>query len=147
VDQGIGRALWFINGAEPAAVTAAVNRFAEDRRPDLWSGVGLAAAFAGGTSADGLAALRTCADEHWPQLGLGAVFANKGRILAGHVPEHTALAVQELAGLSVRDADEVADTTEATEASPGSGLEGPRYEQWRSRIRSRIADTTAHVTS
>jgi enediyne biosynthesis protein E2 len=144
VDQGIGRALWFINGADPAAVTAAVNRFAEVRRADLWSGVGLAAAFAGGTSPGGLAALRTLAEEHWPQLGLGAVFANKARILAGHVPEHSALAVRTLAGLSVRDADEVAD---ATEASPGSGHAEPRYEQWRGRIRSRIADTTAHVTS
>ena len=37
---------------------AAVGRFAPDRRPDLWSGVGLAATFAGGASADDLARLR-----------------------------------------------------------------------------------------
>ncbi len=46
-DQGVGRALWFIHGGVPENVAAAVERFAEDRRPDLWSGVGLAATFAG----------------------------------------------------------------------------------------------------
>src|SRR5215475_5665609 len=52
VDQGVGRALWFLHGADPAAVAAAVDRFAGARRPDLWSGVGLAATFAGGCPAD-----------------------------------------------------------------------------------------------
>src|SRR5439155_14621271 len=31
VDQGIGRALWFVNGADPNAAAACVATFAEDR--------------------------------------------------------------------------------------------------------------------
>jgi enediyne biosynthesis protein E3 len=42
-DQGLGRALWFFNGAYVDRAAACINRFAPDRRPDLWSGLGLAA--------------------------------------------------------------------------------------------------------
>jgi hypothetical protein len=139
VDQGIGRALWFINGADPTAAAAAVDRFAAERRPDLWSGVGLAATFAGGAQADGLAALREAAGDHWRQLGLGVVFAIKARNFAGHVPAHSALAAQVLAGLSVPDAVAIADRTEAeSNGSDGSPDDVPVYEQWRNRIRAHL---------
>jgi hypothetical protein len=139
VDQGIGRALWFTNGADPRAVAAAVDRFRAERRPDLWSGVGLAATFAGGCSPEGLATLREKSGEHWAQLALGVVFAIKGRDHAGHVPAHCELAAEVLAGLTVADAAAIADRTEAatdgTEVVPD---EVPRYEQWRSRIREQL---------
>jgi hypothetical protein len=137
VDQGIGRALWFINGADPVAVTAAVDRFAEERRPDLWSGVGLAATFAGGADAADLAALCDAAGEHWSQLGLGAVFAIKARDFAGHVPAHSTLATEVLTGLSVPDAIAIADRTEAEPAGPGP-VGQPLYELWRNRIRAQL---------
>jgi hypothetical protein len=135
VDQGIGRALWFIHGANPAAVVAAVDKFPAERRADLWSGVGLAATFAGGAPAEGLAAVRDAAGEHRAQLGLGVVFAIKARDFAGHVPAHSALAAQHLAGLTVAEAVAVADSTEAEPAVPGPE---PVYEQWRSRIRAQL---------
>jgi hypothetical protein len=137
VDQGIGRALWFMNGADPAAVTAAVERFPESRRADLWSGVGLAATFAGGASAEGYAALGAAAGEHWAHLGQGVVFAVKARDLAGHTPEHSALAAEVLTGLSVRDAVGIADQTEA-EPNDDTSAGLPVYEQWRGRIRAHL---------
>lgn len=144
VDQGIGRALWFINGAAPAAVAAAVDRFAEARRPDLWSGVGLAATFAGGCSAEDLAVLRKAAGGHWPQLGLGVVFAIKARTFAGHVPEHSILAAKALADLSVADAVKIADRTEADSNGRDPARDTvPLYEQWRSRIRAHFTETTS----
>src|SRR5205823_3270933 len=78
-DQGVGRALWFINGGDPRAVAAAVQRFPERRRPDLWSGVGLAATFAGGSDRTGLAELRRASGPHHAELALGVVFAVKAR--------------------------------------------------------------------
>src|SRR5947199_74099 len=68
VDQGIGRALWFIHGAQALDVAAAVASFAEHRRPDLWSGVGLAATFAGGCDTAGLATLRRAAGGYHGEL-------------------------------------------------------------------------------
>lgn len=137
-DQGLGRALWFIHGARPLGVAAAVERFAAHRRADLWSGVGLAATFAGGCPADGLAELREAAGEHWSELALGSVFANKARTYSGFVPEHSAEAVEALTGLAVADAVEVADSTATHDPGPGGE---PAYEMWRAAIRARLAAT------
>ncbi|HEX2164101.1 MAG TPA: DUF1702 family protein, partial [Thermoanaerobaculia bacterium] len=47
-DQGLGRSLWFVEGADPERLAATIARFGEARRGDLWAGVGLACAYAGG---------------------------------------------------------------------------------------------------
>jgi hypothetical protein len=135
VDQGIGRALWFIHGADVRAVPAAVRRFAEHRQADLWSGVGLAAAFAGGCGPDDLAALRAEAGGHWAELAIGTVFAAKARSCAGFVPACTQAATTALAGLPVGAAVILADDT-----SPGDDYppDTPAYEQWRRNIGDRL---------
>jgi hypothetical protein len=133
-DQGLGRALWFINGGDPAAVAAAVGRFAEPRRADLWSGVGLASTFAGGADRAGLARLRRSAGEYYPELALGVVFAVKGRTYSGYVPAHTHLAAGALTDLSVQELRAVSDRTEAADGDDAGDL--PLYELWRERIRS-----------
>ena len=135
VDQGIGRALWFIGGADPARVTDYVRRFAGHRQADLWSGVGLAAAFAGGCDRQGLAELREASGEHWAQLALGVVFAVKARSYAELVPSHTAAAAEMLAGLSVESAVALADSTR-----PPASADEPEYERWRRNIRGRLAE-------
>ena len=131
VDQGIGRALWFICGGHAPDLATAVGRFARRRQPDLWSGIGLAATFAGGSDPDGLAALRRAAGDDWTQLALGVVFAVKARVYAGLVPDHTTTACSVLAGISADKAVALADATSAS--SPGSE---PAYELWRQRIRA-----------
>lgn len=135
VDQGIGRALWFINGALPGQVAGAVENFAPHRQADLWSGVGLAATFAGGCNRHGLALLRAAAGPFHDELALGVVFAVKARSYAGFVPEHTRVAAEVLAGLSIEDAVAIADRTAVSPDE--SGPDGaPAYEVWRSRIRA-----------
>jgi hypothetical protein len=133
VDQGIGRALWFIHGGVAEAVAAAVDRFPERRRADLWSGVGLAAAFAGGCDPGDLSLLRKRAGSLAPELALGAVFAVKARHYAGYVPEHTAEAVSGLTTLDVGRAVALADDTAVDAHTPGPQ---PPYEMWRARIRA-----------
>ncbi|WP_433202027.1 DUF1702 family protein [Dactylosporangium sp. CS-047395] len=136
-DQGVGRALWFIHGGQPADVAATVAKFAEHRRADLWSGVGLAATFAGGTDPEGYATLRKLAAGHVPELAQGAVFAAKARDLAGCVPEHTGEAVGALTGLSVAVASKLADDVAA------GGLRGdgvPAYEVWRRLLHAHFAE-------
>jgi hypothetical protein len=136
VDQGIGRALWFIHGGQAADVAAAVRRFADHRKADLWSGVGLAATFAGGSERDGLAGLRRAAGEHWSSLALGVVFAVKARTYSSFVPPHTVLAAQTLADLSIDAAVELADSTAV---GPAGTPSAPAYELWRERIRAHFA--------
>ncbi|HJP77497.1 MAG TPA: DUF1702 family protein [Pseudonocardiaceae bacterium] len=135
VDQGIGRALWFINGGDPGKVADAVAKFDAERQPDLWSGVGLAATFAGGTTAEGLTRLRASSGEHAAELGLGSIFAIKARTYSDHVPDHTHTAASVLTGHSIDDALALADRTEAA-AEPGNPA--PAYELWRANIRAAL---------
>ncbi|HEY3734413.1 MAG TPA: DUF1702 family protein [Streptosporangiaceae bacterium] len=135
VDQGIGRALWFICNASVPGVAAAVRRFASHRHADLWSGVGLASAFAGGCGQDGFAALRRESGEHWTELALGVVFAIKARTYAGFLPPHTEAAGQTMADLSAEAAVALADDTKPG-GEPG---DLPAYEVWRQNIRGRLA--------
>jgi hypothetical protein len=135
VDQGIGRALWFMRGGQPLDVAAAVGRFAGHRQADLWSGVGLAATFAGGCPADGLAVLRRAAGDKAADLAQGAVFAAKARVHAGFVPAHTDTAIAAIADLSVGSADTLADSCAVDGAGSGPL---PAYEQWRLGVRARL---------
>jgi len=140
VDQGVGRALWFIHGAQQADVAAAVGRFPAERRADLWSGVGLAAAFAGGCDADGLADMREASGEHRAHLAQGAVFAARARSYAGTVPAHTETVTGALAGLPVEAAAALAD--ECAVDPNGTGPV-PAYELWRERVRARVLSPRA----
>jgi hypothetical protein len=142
VDQGIGRALWFIHGARPPHVAAAVARFAGHRRADLWSGVGLAAAFAGGADADGLIQLRGAAGHHTPDAAQGAAFAAKARTFAGPVPAHTETAVRILSGLSTAEAAELVDTAVAAGGDPAAA---PAYEKWRECVRNHFVQMYPRV--
>ncbi|HEX6472686.1 MAG TPA: DUF1702 family protein [Streptosporangiaceae bacterium] len=131
IDQGIGRALWFIHGARTPGVAAAVGSFAAHRQPDLWSGVGLAATFAGGGDTESLAALRLAAGDARPEMAQGAVFAAKARDYAGFVPAHTEVATAALTGLSVESAVALADDSAV---APGGTDRLPAYELWRRRV-------------
>lgn len=139
VDQGIGRALWFIHGGRPEATVAAVREFAEHRHADLFSGVGLAAAFAGGCDPGEFATLRDAVGQYAPEAALGVVFAVKARTYAGTVPEHTKQAAAELVGSSIEDIVTIADRTGANLPSDD---EQPAYELWRQRIRAAVRTPT-----
>lgn len=134
-DQGVGRALWFIHGGHTGHVSAAVRAFAADRQPDLWSGVGLAATFAGGTTSADLAALRQEAGAALGHLAQGSVFATKARHHARHVPWHSAAAVEAFTGLSVEAVARLADDCAPTGPEAGAG---PAYETWRRNVRERL---------
>jgi hypothetical protein len=142
-------------------VAAAVRRFAVSRHADLWSGVGLAATFAGGSGAEDLSALRRAAGEYHAELAQGAVFAIKARDYSGCVPPHTNVAAAALAGMSVADAvalanaAEVTDATDTTEVTGAAGAadaeatgvgaagaatgQVPPYEQWRRNVQAHFA--------
>ncbi|SOB85632.1 Protein of unknown function [Streptomyces sp. 1331.2] len=143
VDQGIGRALWFIHGGAPRQVAAAVRRFAADRQADLWGGVGLASTFAGGSPAEGLGVLCEEAGPYRAELAQGSVFASKARAYAGFVPGHTEAASTALTGLSVEAAAKLADECAPEAAGPaGAGSGGlPPYELWRANVRAHFRDT------
>jgi hypothetical protein len=133
-DQGIGRALWFMHGADVAGVTAGVNAFDPRRHADLWSGVGLAAAYAGSGDADVLRDLREASGRFLPEVAQGAVFAAKARAQADLVVPHTEISVQVLCDLDVKEAEALTDEASADFGAGGGPL--PDYEIWRNRVQA-----------
>jgi hypothetical protein len=131
-DQGLGRSAWFACCADGARVTAWMKRVAPSRRGDLWSGIGLACAYAGGGTENDIAILRAAAQEHRPDLAQGAAFAAKARIRAGNLVAHTERVCQAFCGISAREAAAVTDSTMNNLTAVGSE---PAFEVWRGRIR------------
>jgi hypothetical protein len=146
VDQGIGRALWFVCGADVEYLSGTIAGFTPDRRADLWAGVGLAAAYAGAPSlavSEGHQELATAqaaersirelaarAGGYLPDVAQGAAFAAKARYRPGLVTSQTAIAVRVLCGMDVADAARCTD-----EARPSDPAIAGAYQAWRNRIR------------
>lgn len=143
-DQGLGRSLWFVRGTSPDAVAGTIATFPPERRPDLWSGVGLACAYAGGVPRDAVLAVRAAAGELAPHAAQGAAFAAKARLRAQNPAEHTDLACSVLCGMSAAAAAAVTDTAlEGLAAEAGE----PAYEVWRGRIRSALSSAPSFAPS
>jgi hypothetical protein len=132
-DQGLGRSLWFVRCADPDMIAATIESFPKGRHADLWSGVGLACAYAGGVSESAIWKLWQCAAFHRPDLAQGVVFAATARECAGNPTRHTQIACELLCGLNVAEAARLADV--AFENLPSDSQE-PAYEVWRERIQS-----------
>jgi len=133
-DQGLGRSLWFVGGAGCERIGRLLSRFPASRLADLWSGIGLACAYAGTADEGEIERLRSAAGKYSPHLAQGAVFAAKTRERAGNLVPHTDLACRIICGLPAVEATTIADRM-LPQASEGSGPDCPAYEIWRSRIR------------
>jgi len=136
VDQGVGRALWFVAGADPARVADKVGRLAADRHADLWSGVGLAATYAGGCEPHELATLVELAGEFRAQLAQGAAFAATARTVAGNMTEHAQVAARAITG---RDAGELRRLAMQAQPAAPHDPTGGSYESWRTRLAGELA--------
>lgn len=139
-DQGLGRSLWFVNGADVERIAATVAAFPVTRRADLWSGVGLACAYAGGVNQAALSSMRVAAAPYQSQLAQGASFAAKTRQRAGNLTEHTEMACRILCGISAAEAAEV---TDHAQKNLPEDRELPAYEIWRQRIQARFSSEVA----
>jgi hypothetical protein len=136
-DQGLGRSLWFVDGADVARIPKTIATFPPSRHADLWSGVGLACSYAGGVAQAAIEDLRQAAGPYLPHLAQGAVFAASARQRAGNPAPQTDLACNILCGLSPCAAAVIAD--KALVDIPSDGAE-PAYQVWRRRIQVQFAE-------
>src|SRR5712691_342319 len=134
-DQGVGRALWFVDTGDPERVARSAGSFEERRRADVWSGVGLAAAYAGGLEPEGLEQLASLAGPFRPQLAQGVAFAATARLRAANLVPHTESACAIVCGV---DAAGAAAVTDNALAATGGGSTAADYERWRTAIRTEL---------
>lgn len=131
-DQGIGRALWFVCGGSIIDAAELISAFPTTRHVDLWSGIGLAMAYAGPIDDRDVFEALPAAGTNASQYAQGIAFACEARCLEGHVPEHTKVAARAVAG---RSAEALAALVRDVRARlPKADGDPPRYEIWRRDI-------------
>ncbi len=135
-DQGLGRALWFAAGAQADRVAEMIGAFPEGRRGDVWSGIGLASAYAGGVERGELKRIRERAAGHEGHLAQGAAFAAKARQCAGNLMPHTEAACEVYCETS---ANMAAKATDDALIELPADEDIPAFEVWRVRVRSSLA--------
>lgn len=142
-DQGVGRALWFIFGGDAERAARWISAMPEKRRPDLWSGLGLALAYAGGAAPEAIERLeREAAPTNLPFLAQGAAFAAEAHARAGQIPQHCAEAVRIVAR---RDVAEVVCIVRQQRSLAESCVDRdrPRYELWRGGVQCLLGESTS----
>lgn len=130
-DTGVGRSLWFVAGADPAAAADAIGRLAPDRRASLWAGCGLACAYAGGVPESSLRQLCRLAGPDRAALAQGAAFAAKARERAGNGAAHTELAVTLFCDMSAAEAARRCDESLAEATRAARDVAQPAFHAWR----------------
>jgi enediyne biosynthesis protein E3 len=137
-DQGLGRSLWFVDGADTRRIPRTIAGFPSARQGDLWSGLGLSCVYAGEAERADLHSLQEAAGEFRPQLAQGGAFAAKARERAGNLVPYTDLACRILCGLPALQAARITD--EALENLPADS-DPPAFEIWRGRIQEQLKRT------
>ena len=136
IDQGIGRAMWFVGGADPERVADLIDAFPAGRHGDLYSGAGLAATYAGGCDADELRAFLRRSGPHQSLVAQASSFAAEARVRAGLVTPHTEVATQVLCGLTPQRAAQITQDLRPTQPSP---TDYRIYQDWRLRVANELA--------
>lgn len=136
LDQGLGRSLWFVEGMDVPRIAEAIGRFPPARRDDMWSGVGLACAYAGGADASELAALRAATGASWRHVAQGACFAAEARALGGNPTQDADLACHILCGVDAEGAARIARSTQPR--IDGGDVPVSAYLDWRRAVREAL---------
>jgi hypothetical protein len=138
-DQGLGRSLWFIEGADVTRLRETIATFPVPRQADLWGGVGLGCSYAAGVEPEVIRAVRTAGAAYLPQIAQGAAFAAKARARAGNPTAQTEMACEIFCGMSAEAAAAISDLTlKNLPTNEAQSAELPAYEVWRQRIQAQF---------
>ncbi|MEY9211869.1 DUF1702 family protein [Thermobifida halotolerans] len=139
IDQGIGRALWFVGGTDPEQAAALIEKFPQGRHADLYAGAGLAATYAGGCDEEELLAFWDRAGAHRPRVAQGSAFAAQARVRAGLLIPHTEVATRVFCGTDPEEAARITEDLRPTGPVADERDSTPAYEVWRGRIADEFA--------
>lgn len=138
-DSGIGRSMWWVLASSPQRIKQAIDRFPERRRAELWCGIGVACAYAGGIDVQGLRELHACSGRYSADFLSGPPFAAQMRV-EGENPSHwTELACETLYGKSPEATADMAMQALAA-ARPDAMSETEIRERLYTQIRGQLRD-------
>ena len=102
-DQGLGRSLWYTAKAEPETLTNLIAPFAEERKQDLWRGVGIALAYVGGCDEETSRQLQTLSGAYAADLAVGVTLATLSRKAANTLNVDTELTCKAICNANPAD--------------------------------------------
>jgi hypothetical protein len=124
-DQGVGRCLWYMAKGNLVQLQKLVDGFIDERKPDLWRGIGIASSYVGGGDESTFKEMFDLAVSYQVQLASGAVFLTHSRAKAGTLNAETEFFCRLWCGLS---APEVISLIESAEPNPAESHDS--YVRW-----------------
>lgn len=142
-DQGAGRGIWFVSGADVGKAAATIATMAADRHPDLWAGVGLALCYAGPAGAPEFLAARQLAGTCDADLATGVAIASTARVKDQSLLPETRDAVTAFWNMPPEELAERVETIRQSAVSSPAG-DTPPYGIWREEIARTFAGGLAN---
>lgn len=150
-DAGVGRAMWWVYGADAASIATAISRFDAARQPEMWAGIGTALAYAGGEQPADASLLQELAGDYQFDLLSGIPFAAHMRAKGGNPAEWTDRVCAELLEMSVAETSEIILTELKTYLDTWQGSEEEKwnscYVALRERVKRRLKNEPAFAPS
>jgi hypothetical protein len=137
-DAGVGRAMWWVYGADAASIARAISRFEAARQPEMWAGIGTALAYAGGESPGAASFLQELAGDYQFDLLSGIPFAAHMRAKGGNPAEWTDRVCAELLEMSVAETSEIILTELSTYLDTWQGSEAEKWNGCYVALRDRV---------
>jgi enediyne biosynthesis protein E3 len=103
-DQGLGRRMWYIGKGDLERLMAMLKKFPEERKANLWRGIGTASAFVGGIDLKMYDELGRLSGNHKKQLTIGKLFAIRSRMQAKSITESIKIGCGTLTGFNLETA-------------------------------------------
>jgi enediyne biosynthesis protein E3 len=139
-DQGLGRGLWFRAATGLERIARTIAGLAPERHADIWSGVGLAAAYAGPNTEASLAALDEAAGPNGASVRLGVACAAFMRSEGRNPSPHTERAARALCHMpGERAADEARRIQAFLHAHGDETVQANPYEAFRVSLQAAVA--------
>ena len=141
-DQGVGRGIWFVSGADIDKAAALVDSMTADRQADIWSGIGLASCYAGPADERVFLDGYQLAGPSGEWFAQGIAFACSARMGDQSMPETIREAIRTLWGM---EPEALAERVEELRQSSAAAirLDRPRYETWRHCVADAFAQSIA----
>lgn len=138
-DSGIGRSLWWVKASSPERIKQAIDRFPGFRQAELWCGIGVACAYAGGVTEEVLRKLYEYSGIYLFDFLSGIPFAATMRLVGENSSPCTELACRVLLSKTIEEAANMADQALADQYVEDMPEEEIR-EQGYSSIREHLVD-------
>lgn len=137
-DAGVGRAMWWVYGADPDSIARAIRRFPDERRAEMWTGIGTALAYAGTGTAAGASQLCDAAGPYRLDLLSGIPFAAHMRHKGGNAAEWTERVCSDLLHLSVAGTSGLISAELDNYLASWQGAESDKWDSCYMVLRDRV---------